>query len=373
MLFPATMIQGYTHFVDVPIHWYFGGEEWEHQDEGGQGWVSTWYIAFSLEVDGAEPVLLSTITSNDFWDLPFLREYTATCLIPLPDLSLGGHELVLHVEIFAIYQWLHPAVAPIGIPYYEMHAAELTLESESFIVVVISGKPDCAFTFTPSGGTAPLFVQFTDLSTSPVEDVTWSYAWAFGDGGTSTLRDPSHTFQQAGTYTITLTVTTEYGSDSCSQTITVATAECFPQFTSCWTPSPVAVGESFSPRLRIRNQGSGGNIWVKAEVEGRFKTLVSSMYLGDYEEIDIEIDPHTVSWYLDYTPDEPMILYLRFWTGPVGENPGDPHTWYCDREVYVTVGPPPPPPPVEDKALLLVGAGLLIIGGGALILLGKGK
>jgi len=53
-------------------------------------------------------------------------------------------------------------------------------------------------------------VQFTDQSdNSPI-----SWSWNFGDGGTSTTRNPSHTYTSAGTYTVTLTVANNYGSNS---------------------------------------------------------------------------------------------------------------------------------------------------------------
>jgi len=69
--------------------------------------------------------------------------------------------------------------------------------------------PVANFSGTPTSGTAPLVVAFTDLSTnSPT-----SWAWTFGDGGTSTAQNPSHTYTAAGTYTVALTATNAYGSD----------------------------------------------------------------------------------------------------------------------------------------------------------------
>jgi PKD repeat protein len=57
---------------------------------------------------------------------------------------------------------------------------------------------------------APLAVQFTDTSTnSPT-----SWLWSFGDGSSSTSQNPSHTYTNAGTYTVRLTVTNAAGSNT---------------------------------------------------------------------------------------------------------------------------------------------------------------
>src|SRR5215213_3979634 len=69
--------------------------------------------------------------------------------------------------------------------------------------------PVANFTGTPTTGPAPLTVSFTD--TSAGSPTSWS--WDFGDGGSSTLRNPSHTYSDAGTYTVKLTVSNASGSD----------------------------------------------------------------------------------------------------------------------------------------------------------------
>ncbi|MCK4414008.1 MAG: PKD domain-containing protein, partial [Candidatus Eisenbacteria sp.] len=70
--------------------------------------------------------------------------------------------------------------------------------------------PVAEFSATPTAGTVSLAVAFTDLSTnSPT-----SWAWIFGDGGTSSQCDPSHVYQEPGTYTVSLRATNADGSDT---------------------------------------------------------------------------------------------------------------------------------------------------------------
>ncbi len=52
-----------------------------------------------------------------------------------------------------------------------------------------------------------------------------SYRWNFGEGGTSTSANPSHTFTEAGTYTVTLEVTNCGGTVSRTMTIVVVPFE----------------------------------------------------------------------------------------------------------------------------------------------------
>ena len=69
--------------------------------------------------------------------------------------------------------------------------------------------PATGFTASPTSGAvgaSGLTVQFTD-ATRYADPMTDAWSWDFGDGGTSTSREPSHTYAAANTYTVTLTVT----------------------------------------------------------------------------------------------------------------------------------------------------------------------
>ena len=70
--------------------------------------------------------------------------------------------------------------------------------------------PVAGFTGTPTTIMATQSVTFTDLSTNNPT----SWYWEFGDGGTSTLENPVHTYNSTGTYSVTLTATNGAGSNS---------------------------------------------------------------------------------------------------------------------------------------------------------------
>ncbi len=54
-------------------------------------------------------------------------------------------------------------------------------------------------------------VQFSDMSV-PGSGALVQWLWDFGDGNTSSLQNPAHAYQNAGTYTISLTVTNSFDS-----------------------------------------------------------------------------------------------------------------------------------------------------------------
>ncbi len=81
-----------------------------------------------------------------------------------------------------------------------------------------ASAPVASFTATPTSGTAPLDVTFTDDS-----DVTpgtlWN--WSFGDSAwynDTASSNPTHTYASPGTYSVSLTVTNASGSNTATRT-----------------------------------------------------------------------------------------------------------------------------------------------------------
>lgn len=127
--------------------------------------------------------------------------------------------------------------------------------------------PVAKFTASPVVGNAPLLVQFTDLS--DYSPATWS--WNFGDGGTSNIQNPPHTYATAGVYNVKLTVTNTGGSDSVTYNnyITVHHAAPSPAFTG----TPV---NGFVPLTVQFTDGTGDSSvtgWLWSFGDGQTSTL----------------------------------------------------------------------------------------------------
>lgn len=122
--------------------------------------------------------------------------------------------------------------------------------------------PTASFTRSPASGTAPLDVAFTDTSAN--EPTSW--AWTFGDGGTSTQRHPTHRYTTPGTYTVSLTATNAAGSDTVTQTgsVTVTAPDPDPDPTGppvTFTATADGLVKSTSP---TRSYGTDPHLQVRA-------------------------------------------------------------------------------------------------------------
>jgi len=74
-----------------------------------------------------------------------------------------------------------------------------------------SGLPEISFTADQITGPYPLPVQFQDKTTTTWAD---SWQWDFGDGATSSLRSPMHTYTTPGKYAVTLRASNVNGEGS---------------------------------------------------------------------------------------------------------------------------------------------------------------
>ncbi|PLW95112.1 MAG: hypothetical protein C0592_00800, partial [Marinilabiliales bacterium] len=87
-------------------------------------------------------------------------------------------------------------------------------DSSCATVTVTCLSPNAAF----SAGINNLSVNFTDMSSNSPS----SWMWDFGDGNTSIMQHPTHTYAAAGTYTVCLLVSNSCGMDTVCSPVTVA-------------------------------------------------------------------------------------------------------------------------------------------------------
>jgi PKD repeat protein len=109
--------------------------------------------------------------------------------------------------------------------------------------------PGAWFAGEPASGELPLSVQFTDSST--LNPTSWS--WDFGDGATSDLRNPDHTYTAEGTYTVTLTAANDYGSDTVVRLnyVTARSLLWGPYLTGTTTTGSIVNVKTFEPAMAI--------------------------------------------------------------------------------------------------------------------------
>jgi PKD repeat protein len=82
--------------------------------------------------------------------------------------------------------------------------------------VAVVSPPTAAFTWNPTSPVAGTSVRFSEGATAGSGSIS-SYSWSFGDGGTTSVADPLHTFRSAGTYIVSLTVTQSDGQTASIQ------------------------------------------------------------------------------------------------------------------------------------------------------------
>ena len=107
-------------------------------------------------------------------------------------------------------------------------------------------KPVADFSYTEMGGGK---IVFTNLS----KDAN-TYRWDFGDGRTNNAMSVENIYQYNGTYTVTLTASSEHGQDNITRVIKVASAPTTGNFvfwTTCQNTKDILVYVSGTYRNKI--------------------------------------------------------------------------------------------------------------------------
>ena len=132
--------------------------------------------------------------------------------------------------------------------------AQSTITTKAVTVTAPNQAPTANFTFSCSG----LGCNFTSTSSDPDGTIA-SYSWTFGDGATSTLQNPSHTYTAAGTYNVGLRVTDNQGAQSTVTTKSVTvTAPNSPPVVNAGSDETAVTGLLYSTSFSFSDANGNG-------------------------------------------------------------------------------------------------------------------
>lgn len=131
---------------------------------------------------------------------------------------------------------------------------------------------DVDFSADVTLGLAPLTVQFTDLSPGP--GIT-GWAWEFGDGQTSSERNPQHTYQSPGTYTVRLTIQSPGGPASLTRSDFITVRSPHVGFSADVTAGPAPLTVKFTDESLV----AAPNSWLWEFGDGQTSTSINPTHV----------------------------------------------------------------------------------------------
>jgi len=184
------------------------------------------YLSFS------DPSLaLSLYYSNSSYT-PFdgeTRAHTHHWLHNLKKMGLPDISVTADIPTYAVFKnskgektyiAYNPASQPVSVHFtdgYTMDVPAGLMKSISTAVADLNA-PVALLTADKTIGKMPLKVSFTGSKSFDRNNSPLSYLWNFGEGGSSTFADTTHTFTSAGIYKVTVTVTNQLNLSSIDST-----------------------------------------------------------------------------------------------------------------------------------------------------------
>jgi len=220
-------------FIETPgLLWNGGGFAFLND---GTGHFKPWTYRTadpSATYDQLERALGNTSCDRDF-DGPFLVDVTGD----------GVPDLVLRDKL---------SIFTPDVPHREE-----TLILHVFPATIGSTGLSASFETRPGSPAAGSAARFTDTSIGDPE----SFVWAFGDGTTSTVQNPSHTYTTPGKHSVSLRVTKGSVSTKSTRVITVGPAVAGPSTSTLFVPIVLSAGGKkgsfFTSEMTVTNRGAG--------------------------------------------------------------------------------------------------------------------
>ena len=128
-------------------------------------------------------------------------------------------------------------------------------------------------------GCAPLTVNFSDSTTGDV----LSYLWNFGDDATSSDSNPTHIYNNPGTYTVSLTVSDTCGTDTDQVVVTVNS--CVAELILTKTSEPQGGNDCLSAVSLYKGDTIAYTLWCQPFGD----TGAANVVLTDYLDLGVEV------------------------------------------------------------------------------------
>lgn len=168
-----------------------------------------------------------------------------------------------------------------------------SLPATDVVQIVVKPVPTINFSSSALSGCAPLCVNLTDLTPMSGVNVT-GWNWSV-DGTNYITQNPTHCFTNAGTYSITLTDTTDFGCVSTTTVNNMITVNPMPVAEFTYDPQPASINY---PQIHFSDQSINATAWSW--------NFADSLNLSDNESNHSSPD-HTYSDVGDYCVK--MIVY----------------------------------------------------------------
>ena len=134
------------------------------------------------------------------------------------------------------------------------------------ITVNVNPAPAISFSAALYQGCAPLCTQFYNTTTISQGGMA-QYEWSFGNGDTAQIKSPTYCYPGAGTYDVSLTVTSDSGCSSTLKKTSIITVYDHPVASFSYTPQGATI---LSPTVQFTNSsidayGIAGWVWTFGE------------------------------------------------------------------------------------------------------------
>ncbi|MDR2855541.1 MAG: PKD domain-containing protein [Methanomicrobiales archaeon] len=187
----------------------------------------------TLEVFDADGAALDSISKSHLIHvespLSLSAQFTAAPRVGLPPLATSFTDLsvdavewkwdfgdgTISYEQHPLHTYTDEGTYKVVLQVWDLDGKSAMTTEENFIHVSFAPDPIADFAAIPSSGPVPLVVSFVDQTIS--HGTIDSYFWDFGNGEFSTQKNPTAVYSTPGSYDVTLTVTDQYGTDSCTK------------------------------------------------------------------------------------------------------------------------------------------------------------